>query len=311
MQTRARLLLKKILYTLCHLISFTIHPFVLALAKLKYFRRLRILVYHRMCDLPEESGKEYFNVRPEAFSAQLNALKVEGYRIFTVDEVLDYLTQQKPFPPRSVCITFDDGYRNNYLNAFPLLKLYKFKATFFLATAYIGSNSRFPWLSADPKLSYAESIDNNISIPMSWSESKEMALAGMEFGNHSSNHLNFSTLSLGEIENEIYMAASTLSDQLQEASKVFVCPFGLNSNKAAQVVPIIKSLGYRGSIWGRMGAVNIYSNPHDLPRISIYSTDTLSVFKRKVHGAYDWMGQFQPIWSYLNSLFTSRGGQYE
>lgn len=311
MQTQARLFLKKILYAICHLVSLIIHPILLALINLKYYRRLRILVYHRVCNLPKESGNEYFNVEPEAFSAQLNLLKAEGYVVLTIDEVLQHLSQQKPFPMRSVCITFDDGYRNNYLNAFPLLKSYKFKATFFLATAYIGSNSRFPWLSTDEQLSCAESIDNNISIPMTWSESNEMALAGMEFGNHSANHLDFSTITLGEIENEIHNATLTLSNQFQEVSKVFVCPFGLTSNKSKQIIPIIKSHGYHGAVWGRMGSVKINSDPYDLPRISIYSNDTLSVFKRKVHGAYDWMSLFQPIWSYLISLFTQRGEQYE
>ena len=68
---------------------------------------------------------------------QLQTIKDNGYTTLTMSELNDYLFKNKPIPEKSVIITFDDGYRDNYTNAFPILKEFNMNATIFVISSYI------------------------------------------------------------------------------------------------------------------------------------------------------------------------------
>lgn len=96
-------------------------------------KKLFILIYHRVLDQPDfmrpgEVDKTTFNWQMELLSRYFNVLSLaEG-----VEKL-----QTNKLPPRAVCITFDDGYADNYLNALPILKKFNLNATFFIASGYL------------------------------------------------------------------------------------------------------------------------------------------------------------------------------
>jgi len=105
--------------------------------------RCVVLAYHRVCDergggIPAEEG---MTVTPETFEEHLKYLTAR-YRIISLEEFLSSLSVGRPLG--KVCLlTFDDGWLDNYENAFPLLRKYNVPATFFLTTNYIGTRDWF------------------------------------------------------------------------------------------------------------------------------------------------------------------------
>jgi peptidoglycan/xylan/chitin deacetylase (PgdA/CDA1 family) len=102
-------------------------------------RRGAILRYHSVTD-DEATTLSYLDhglmVTGEAFSVQLRYLR-RFYNVLSLDEMVDRLHRGHSLPPRSVAITFDDGYRDNYTQAYPLLRAEGLPATFYVTTGCI------------------------------------------------------------------------------------------------------------------------------------------------------------------------------
>lgn len=96
-------------------------------------KKLLIMIYHRVLDepdfmRPDEVDKERFTWQMELLSKHFNVLPL--------DEALERM-QNDTLPPRAICITFDDGYADNYTNALPILQKFGLKATFFIASGFL------------------------------------------------------------------------------------------------------------------------------------------------------------------------------
>ncbi len=111
-----------------------------------------ILMYHRILpidrDVRERPEWERCRslpgilVSPEMFDAQMRYI-ASNYKVISLDQLLRCLDSENSLPSKSVVITFDDGWRDNYVYAYPVLKKYKLPATIFLSTKFIGTNSIF------------------------------------------------------------------------------------------------------------------------------------------------------------------------
>lgn len=104
----------------------------IAVARRSNSQVLRILGYHAVADSPDYCIPE-INVRPAEFERQLQFLRLH-YQVISLDQALGCFAADEPLPERAVTITFDDGYRDNYIHAFPLLRKYGLTATFFVAS---------------------------------------------------------------------------------------------------------------------------------------------------------------------------------
>lgn len=98
--------------------------------------KIAILTYHRIskkCDdwslnpLPLKSFKEHLK------------FLTKTYNIISLDNLVDLMVNPNPIPKKTVILTFDDGYKDNYTNAYPLLRKYDIPATIFLTSKLIGS----------------------------------------------------------------------------------------------------------------------------------------------------------------------------
>ena len=127
-------------------------------------RAVPVLNYHQINDI----DRNVLTVTAEQFEAQMRYLFEEGYQAITPDEMLDAWENGAPLPERPVVITFDDGYADNYRNAFPVLRRYGMKATIFLITDYV---------SLYPKY-------------LTWEQVQDMQQSGMvNFGSHTLSHM--------------------------------------------------------------------------------------------------------------------------
>lgn len=104
--------------------------------------RVAILIYHRVCPKKDEWSLEPLS--PESFETQMKYF-TQNYEILSLDKLVQYTKSGKSFPEKAVVVTLDDGYKDNYLYAYPVLRKYNIPVTIFLTTGYIGGSEPFWW----------------------------------------------------------------------------------------------------------------------------------------------------------------------
>lgn len=82
--------------------------------------RLPVLMYHGVHSDPKKAGD--YVITPQALEEDLLYLQRQGCTTVVMSDLIAYVQQGAPLPEKPVMITFDDGYYNNYLNAYPLLQ---------------------------------------------------------------------------------------------------------------------------------------------------------------------------------------------
>lgn len=104
--------------------------------------QVAVLMYHRVS--PKEYSCNPESISPQNFEKQMGYFS-RNYEILSLERLVEYMKQREPLPEKAVVITLDDGYKDNYRYAYPILKKYKIPATIFLATGHIGTGDLFWW----------------------------------------------------------------------------------------------------------------------------------------------------------------------
>lgn len=102
-----------------------------------------VIMYHSVSDNAASGELAPLRITIENFKAEMKYLKDNGYTTLTMDELNDFLTNNKQIPEKSVVLTFDDGYEDTYTNVYPILKQYGFKATVFMLASAVDSSSNY------------------------------------------------------------------------------------------------------------------------------------------------------------------------
>jgi peptidoglycan/xylan/chitin deacetylase (PgdA/CDA1 family) len=115
------------------------------LQRIRLRRRAVVLMYHRVlvADEQRKTGSHpALVVDRETFADQMALLK-KRFHVLSIEEFADRLTRRVPFPPSSCLITFDDGWKDNFTHAFPILKAAELPAVIFLPVNFIGRHRLF------------------------------------------------------------------------------------------------------------------------------------------------------------------------
>jgi len=220
-----------------------------------------ILVYHRICEAPSISP---LAVPPAQFEQQMAFLSSEGYHSISLEELVAMHRRGLRPARRCFVLTFDDGYRDNYLIAFPILRRFGFQATIFLVSDWLLRNG------------------HGMSAPILQLEDiTEMNGHGIAFGAHTRSHRSLTALSSREAEAEIRGCKEALESHLGQSIKFFSYPYG---HSDAYIRSMVKACGFEGAC-----AVNNGSDdPFNLRRIEIRADDSLLDFRFKVCGWDGW-----------------------
>lgn len=216
--------------------------------------KVPILVYHSVRPIsPEDSADlKMFSVEPEVFGQQLAYLKEHDYSVISFDELVAYFTKKKPLPPRPVIISFDDGWTNQYQNAFPQLKARQLTATFFIFTNSIGAK-------------HFMTLENL----------KELLAAGMTIGSHTRSHPRLCQITDPiKLHDEIAGSKAILEKKLGRPCDYFAYPYGKDT---AAAIEIVKQAGYKAARDGHWGYEQTMGGLYDL-RI-LYVKNDLSQFE--------------------------------
>ncbi len=247
-------------------------------------RSVPILMYHSIADEDESGSSAYYRTKtsPAVFAAQLKYLHDAGYATCSPAEAVRHLQDSKQAAAKLAVITFDDGYRDFYRQAFPLLNQYGFTATVFLPTAYID--------------------DQPVSFKggecLTWAEVKELNRHGILFGSHTVTHPQLRELDVPRIQEEVVNSKKTIEQKLGSAVESFAYPYAFPQADAGfkkMLRDTLRSAGYQSGVCTTVGRANRSSEPLFMERLPVNSCDDPALFKAKLVGAYDWISKFQYI----------------
>lgn len=194
---------------------------------------------------------------PPEFERQLRYLRDRGFHAATMAELSEHLQGRKRLPERSVVLTFDDGYMDNYLYAFPALARQGFSGTFYIITGLVGMPGY-----------------------MNWPHLRELLAGGMEIGAHSQTHPDLAAwLDQRQREREIFDSKLAL----EKALGVRVQSFSYSSGSFnPQVVEVTRRAGYSTAVTTRYGANLDGRKMLEMPRVRIHGTEPLSLFQWRI-----------------------------
>jgi peptidoglycan/xylan/chitin deacetylase (PgdA/CDA1 family) len=222
---------------------------LVALGRLAPGRGIPVLLYHSV-----DSSGSVISVTPSVFRSQMAFLRAAGYRTATLAELVASLSAPPRKDDRAVVLTFDDGFLNNYTEAFPVLREHGFTATIFLATDYLGS---------------ACAWERHPSIPgmplMDWAQVREMHEAGIDFQAHTCSHPHMTRLDRAAQVRELSVSKALIEQRLGKRVDYFCHPYG-DTDDSTQAA--VRDCGYAAA-FGRLdfGVRNRGRSLYDLTRV--------------------------------------------
>jgi len=206
-------------------------------------KSIPILLYHRV-----GSETDALTITTERFQRDMATLSEDGYNTLTLDQLGQYLqgNSNQSLPKKPIMITFDDGYLDNYTNAFPILQKYSMKASFYIITGMVGQNNR-----------------------LTASQIREMETAGMTFGSHTITHRPLAELNTEEATTELTKSKLDLEEILGKSVKFIAYPCG---SYTAETIKIAHEAGYSGGFSVRPGFAT-FTNNMAIRRIPIFHYD--------------------------------------
>lgn len=227
-----------------------IYP-VLAISKSDSTKPIPVLMYHHLSDnVPAHLAKTI--VTPREFEQQISYLKKAGYEAISMSQLQGYKNGELSLPAKPFLITFDDALESNYVHAFPILKKYNMKASFFVPTSYIGSN---------------RGTENS---KFTWEEARTMEKTGLiEIYNHGHDHVNHTKLSNKQIINNVLTAEKLLAKELgPKKTKAFAYPFGLANERTQN---LLAKLGFNNQFLTDKGtALSLAIKTPAIKRITVF-----------------------------------------
>ncbi|MBO6179335.1 MAG: polysaccharide deacetylase family protein [Selenomonadaceae bacterium] len=218
--------------------------------------KIMVLNYHKIDDVNIS-----LSIPPAEFDKQMKYLKDNDYHTITPDELYASIEGREKLPENPVLITFDDGYSDNYKNAYPILKKYDFKATIFVISSFVGNMEHY----------------------VTWDEVREMSENGITIASHTVDHRSMTDLTDAQLKKELEDSKAKIEEELGKKVDYIAYPTGTYNLHIAEIV---RDAGYKAAFTIKYGIVDAYSNIYALERIPIFQTeDTHKSFLERIRYA--------------------------
>ncbi|WP_222429956.1 polysaccharide deacetylase family protein [Paenibacillus cremeus] len=213
-----------------------------------------VLMYH---SISSAEPRNDLCLTPEKFEQQVIALKERGFSFITASELIEGWNHKKSLPPHPLVLTFDDGYLNQYNQAYQILKRYQIKMTLFISTGYIG------------KAGY-----------VTWEQLEEMKASGLvDIQSHGVHHFDLTTISSTALVKELTESKQVLEERLHQNVNVFCYPSGKAN---LRVENNVSQAHYQIAFGIKKGRSNPNFDQYNLQRIRVDAFETLAAFKQKM-----------------------------
>jgi peptidoglycan/xylan/chitin deacetylase (PgdA/CDA1 family) len=221
-----------------------------------------ILVYHSI------GGRSAFSVPADGFAEQM-ALVAKRFTVVPLSE-LRHAYSNGGRDADLACVTFDDGYRDNVDHALPVLERLGLRATFFLATGFLGGSFR-SW-AADHPMMTAEQVQT-------------IATLGHEIGAHSVTHQKLTKLPAAAVRRETTESKALLEDLVGRPVTAFAYPKGAYDDAVKRAVA---AAGFAAAVTIREGMLADAPDWLALPRLGVHDGLSLKAFEAKLSAAAQW-----------------------
>jgi peptidoglycan/xylan/chitin deacetylase (PgdA/CDA1 family) len=234
-------------------------------------------MYHSVSDNLFGKTHPYYqiNTSPAVFAEQMRFLHEAGYVTVKLEDIvagtLPCTDYQKVF-----VITFDDGYRDFYTRAFPILQRRGFTATMFLTSGCIQEQPQ-----------EYQGVEY-----LSWRDVRELHSLGIQIGSHTVSHPDLRALAPEEIEYQLACSKEVIEDRLGSKVISFAYPYAFpeeDSCFARFLRDLLVNQGYENGVTTILGTANPMNDPFFLPRLPVNSWDDVQLLRTKLEGGYDWL----------------------
>jgi peptidoglycan/xylan/chitin deacetylase (PgdA/CDA1 family) len=203
-----------------------------------------VLTYHHIGSRPRGVRIKGLYLSPKLFTRQLAELREAGFSAPDFEHVLTMPTGGNP--NRHVFLTFDDGFRDVFENALPVLQEHRFCGLLFLVSGLLGQTNEWQQRAGD----VVEQLMNEAQV---W----DWLAAGQPIGSHTQSHPRLTRLSPAAAKEEITASKKALEDRFGVAVEHFCYPYG-DWNEAVR--DLVKAAGYKTACTTEFG-VNLAGGP--------------------------------------------------
>lgn len=220
-----------------------------------HFRsKMVIVTFHRVSDVLPEDGMTHSSSKFEDYCEFFR----HHFKVVPLSEQVAGCSGANDLGG-TLSITLDDGYRDNYEVAAPILRKLNLPATFFVVTGFIGTQKVAPW---DREL---------VRQPgwMDWDQLRSLAAEGFEIGSHTESHLDLGTADAESARADLRTSRRKLEEQLDRPAPLFAYPFGARKNLSEVSREVIREMGFSCCLACYGGPNALATSPFNLTRISI------------------------------------------
>ncbi len=233
--------------------------------------RVPILMYHHISDTPPLAYSQVdLTVTAQNFAAQLAYLSTHGYHAIKLVDLFNTLYYGRPLPPRPVILTFDDGYADNYTDAFPLLRRYHMVGAFYIITGLVGTTL-------------------GVNTYVTWPQVEVMAAAGMDMESHTVSHPDLGLLDADRDTYELRFSRAVLAGRIHRAVQFLAYPSGAPFRSGTleaqtRIRAILARYGYIGAVLDPVTPSTRQDAraPYQLPRVRVSRATTLAQFAARL-----------------------------
>jgi peptidoglycan/xylan/chitin deacetylase (PgdA/CDA1 family) len=213
-----------------------------------------VVAFHRVQDGTDRRG---LSISRQMFERYCRFF-ADHVRLVGLADLVGRLERGEPLD-RHLAITFDDGYRDNFEHAAPILGKLSLPATFFVVSGWIGSET-WPWWDREDGVRYPW---------MTWDQVIELRRRGFDIGGHTRTHADLGKVTGATAAIEIHGARIEIEERLRERVDLFAYPYGGAANLAAANRDLVKAAGFRCCCSCYGGLTERGTDPFHLRRVAV------------------------------------------
>ena len=221
-------------------------------------RTLRVLMYHKVNDLQPNAA----TVPTDVFAEQIGLLERLGYTPVSLEQVRDHYVDGAPLPTGAVLITCDDGYRDNLMNALPILQRHGYPAVIFVPIGFLAGDRPLPHEEALRSLGVRNET-------VGWDELAALEAGGIRIESHGIGHRPLSDLDPAEATREIAISKLRLEERLGREVEAYAFVKGSLADYRPEHASLVQQAGYKLAFTSVSGANGPGSDRFRLRRYNV------------------------------------------
>lgn len=256
-------------------------------------QKVGILMYHRVAPHVRRVPAPSHNVTPERFREQIEGLLERDFTVWPLRRIVQHAAEGSEIPPRTIAITFDDGFETTVTRAWPILRELRVPATLFVNTGYLDSTDPFPFDAWGRK--WKDCVSPESYRPLTSAQCRELQMDGLiDLGTHTHTHADFRGRP-EEFREDLQRSVSILRTRFELDDVPFAFPFGSPALGFAggALMQAARETGVVCGLTTECVLIDPRSDPLHWGRFNAFAWDTSATLAAKLAGWYSWASKLR------------------